>query len=119
MLQRSEELDRGELLFDDVEGCRLWVGHGTEDRVTSFKATARFMERLKLKDKTFRIYKGHYHKCMCSLPYCRLRLINLAVHDEPGQDGVSFANDVADWILARSGVNSTEAGTPSEVTSKL
>ncbi|KAL8973162.1 MAG: hypothetical protein Q9183_000125 [Haloplaca sp. 2 TL-2023] len=103
MLQRSEELDRGELLFDDAEGCRLWVGHGTEDRVTSFKATARFMERLKLKDKTFRIYEGHYHK----------------LHDEPGQDRVSFANDVADWILARSSVNNTEAGTPNEVTSKL
>lgn len=25
------------------------------------------------------------------------------VHAEPGQDKIIFANDVADWILARSG----------------
>lgn len=62
MLQRAEELDRGTIAFDDIEGCRLWVGHGTEDRVTSFKATARFMDGLGIKDKTFKIYDGHYHK---------------------------------------------------------
>lgn len=26
------------------------------------------------------------------------------VHAEPGQDKIIFANDVADWILARNGV---------------
>lgn len=62
MLQRARELDSGRVFFDDPENCRLWVGHGTEDRVTSFKATARFMDRLKIKDKTFRVYNGHYHK---------------------------------------------------------
>lgn len=62
MLQRAEDLDRGRLSFNDPESCKLWVGHGTEDRVTSFKATERFMDRLRLKDKTFRIYDGHYHR---------------------------------------------------------
>ena len=64
MLQRAEDLDSGRLFFDDIESFKLWVGHGTEDRVTSFKATERFMNRLKIKDKTFRIYDGHYHKRM-------------------------------------------------------
>lgn len=63
MLQRAEDLDAGRVLSKNLEGCSLWVGHGTEDRVTSFKATARFMDRLDIKDKTFRVYEGHYHKC--------------------------------------------------------
>ncbi|KAL9641126.1 MAG: hypothetical protein Q9204_000305 [Flavoplaca sp. TL-2023a] len=95
MLQRADDLDSGRLVFDDIESCKLWVGHGTEDRVTSFKATERFMDRLKIKDKTFRIYDGHYHK----------------LHAEPGEDKATFARDVADWILARSGsagITSTE-----------
>ena len=62
MLQRTEDLDRGRFPTGDLEGCRLWVGHGTEDRVTSFLATARFMEKLPIRDKTFRVYDGHYHK---------------------------------------------------------
>lgn len=62
MLQRTEDLDGGRLPTGDLEGCSLWVGHGTEDRVTSFKATARFMDRIPIKDKTFKIYDGYYHK---------------------------------------------------------
>ena len=30
-----------------------------------------------------------------------VRLINATVHGEPGEDKVRYANDVADWILAR------------------
>ncbi|KAL8714925.1 MAG: hypothetical protein Q9220_001438 [cf. Caloplaca sp. 1 TL-2023] len=87
MLQRAEQLDRGQTSLDHLNSCSLWVGHGTEDRVTSFKATARFMERLTIKDKTFRAYDGYYHK----------------LHAEPGEDKNIFANDVIAWILARSG----------------
>ncbi|KAL8922091.1 MAG: hypothetical protein Q9208_005401 [Pyrenodesmia sp. 3 TL-2023] len=43
MLQRAEDLDAGKVSLKNIS---LWVGHGTEDRVTSFKATARFMDRL-------------------------------------------------------------------------
>lgn len=82
MLQRAEDLDSEKFPSNSLEGCSLWVGHGvsvwlpslmlkrlcrledsqTDDRVTSFKATARFMERILVQDKTFRIYDGHYHK---------------------------------------------------------
>lgn len=62
MLQRAEDLDAGRLSSEDLKGCSLWVGHGTDDWVTSFRATARFMDRLEIKDKTFRVYDGHYHK---------------------------------------------------------
>lgn len=64
MLQRAEDLDAGRVTSQNLENCALWVGHGTEDRVTSFKATARFMDRLEIKDKTFKAYPGHYHKRM-------------------------------------------------------
>ncbi|KAL9014941.1 MAG: hypothetical protein Q9173_000446 [Seirophora scorigena] len=87
MMQRAEDLDAGRLTSEDLEGCSLWVGHGTEDQVTSFRATARFLDRLAIKDKTFRVYNGHYHK----------------LHAEPGDDKLKFAEDVAGWVLARSG----------------
>ncbi|KAL8914030.1 MAG: hypothetical protein Q9171_001281 [Xanthocarpia ochracea] len=103
MLQRAEDLGSGRLSFNDPESCKLWVGHGTEDRVTSFKATERFMNGLKIKDKTFRVYDGHYHK----------------LHAEPGEDKLSFARDVADWVLARSGSVETPGRKSSEGKSKL
>ncbi|KAL8821780.1 MAG: hypothetical protein Q9223_000253 [Gallowayella weberi] len=103
MLQRAEALDSGHLSFNDLDGCKLWVGHGTKDRVTSFEATARFMDRLEIKDKTFRIYDGHYHK----------------LHAEPGEDKVAFARDVADWILARSVATETTIGSLNDARSKL
>ncbi|KAI4129067.1 MAG: hypothetical protein LQ338_002417 [Usnochroma carphineum] len=103
MLQRAEDLDAGRVLSKNLEGCSLWVGHGTEDRVTSFKATARFMDRLDIKDKTFRVYEGHYHK----------------LHAEPGEDKVQFANDVADWILARAGKTENTNNASSEARSRL
>ncbi|KAI4251932.1 MAG: hypothetical protein L6R42_008178 [Xanthoria sp. 1 TBL-2021] len=103
MLQRAEDLDSGRVPFNDPESCKLWVGHGTEDRVTSFKATERFMKGLNIKDKTFRIYVGHYHK----------------LHAEPGEDKVAFARDVADWILTRSGSSETASMESREVKSRL
>lgn len=63
MLQRAEELDKGELRITDREGMGIWVGHGTADKVCSFEATRRLMERMDLKDKEFRIYDGWFHKC--------------------------------------------------------
>lgn len=69
MLQRAEDLDTGKVSLENIS---LWVGHGTEDRVTSFKATARFMDRLDRMeqkiDKTFKVYDGHYHKCTSKRP---------------------------------------------------
>lgn len=64
---RAAELNSGELVLSDGEGggepCRLWLSHGTADRITSFEASERFMKRLTLKDKEFKAYDGWYHKC--------------------------------------------------------
>lgn len=65
MLQRAEDLEKGTMLISENEGveCRLWVGHGSGDRITSYKASKRYVERLSLKDKEFKTYDGWYHKC--------------------------------------------------------
>jgi len=62
MLQRAEELDKGKVKFEDREGCRLWVAHGSGDRTTSHAASARLVKRLNLKDLEFKSYDGWYHK---------------------------------------------------------
>ena len=62
MLQRAEELDKGEVKFQDREGVRLWVAHGSGDHATSYTASARFVKRLDLKDLEFKRYDGWYHK---------------------------------------------------------
>ncbi|KAL8939335.1 MAG: hypothetical protein Q9211_002789 [Gyalolechia sp. 1 TL-2023] len=103
MLQRAEDLDSESFPTGGLEGCSLWVGHGTEDRVTSFKATARFMERIAVQDKTFRIYDGYYHK----------------LHAEPGEDKLTFARDIADWVLARSLATDNAVDMLNEAKSKL
>lgn len=89
MLQRAAELTS---LSEGREveglkldpGCPVWVGHGSEDRVTNFAESKRLLEQLRVEDKTFKTYEGAYHK----------------LHAEP--DGVKdeFARDVGEWILA-------------------
>ena len=61
MLERAEELDRGLVTIKDWPGCRIWLGHGTEDRVTHHKATVTFMENLQVRDKTIQLYADSYH----------------------------------------------------------
>ena len=89
--QRSTDLEEGNIVIRDDLGeggkTRLWVGHGTADGACSFDATKKWYEGLKLEDKEFRIYEGWYHK----------------LHSEPGEDQVTFANDVVKWILDRCG----------------
>lgn len=70
-LARAAELEKGVVVLEDgvSEGqlpLRVWLGHGTADRVTSFKASQNFMNRLAAKDKEFRVYDGWYHKCKWS-----------------------------------------------------
>lgn len=86
MLQRASELDNGVVI--PVEGT-FWFGHGNQDHITSYDSSRRLFERLGdgIKDKEYKTYEGHYHK----------------LHAEPGEDKIAFANDVAVWILARSG----------------
>jgi acylglycerol lipase len=91
MLARAADLHAGSEALADGKGngqqYRVWVGHGSKDRVTSHEASKRFVERLRVTDKQFKSYDGWFHK----------------LHAEPGEDKITFANDVADWILARSG----------------
>lgn len=91
MLDRAGTLERGEvrLLEGAGEGgrTRVWVGHGTEDGVTEFGPVKKIFEEWKVQDKEFKAYEGWYHK----------------LHAEPGDDKYTFANDVATWILAKSG----------------
>ena len=75
MLTRAAELDHGMAAPADGKGeeegyqYRIWVGHGSGDRVTSYEASERFMNRLAVTDKEFKTYDGWFHKrefCMIS-----------------------------------------------------
>lgn len=74
MLDRAADLLTGKMsLVEDEDGdqpsetskppIRLLVAHGSEDRVTSFEATKEFLKHVKVKDLTFKVYEGWYHKC--------------------------------------------------------
>ena len=121
MLRRGEELEKGEVVIEDGEGVRLWVGHGTGDKVCSFEATRGLMERLGVRDKEFRMYDGWFHKCR----WLELTLLRgqrtkcLLVHAEPGDDKITFANEVADWILARVDRSTDQSSNSMESRSKL
>lgn len=69
MLERGDELDKDLVVVNDGEGeggvTRVWVGHGSGDRVTSFEASKRWFGRLNVKDKEFKEYDGWFHKCEC------------------------------------------------------
>ena len=105
MLDRADELNRG--LVTIREG-RVWVGHGSEDRVCSFDAARGWFERLGVQDKDFKTYEGWYHKREYIPGRIEAKGTNSkspTVHAEPGEAKITFANDVADWILARAEVN--------------
>ncbi|KAF2399484.1 lysophospholipase-like protein [Trichodelitschia bisporula] len=93
MVDRAEELDSGKISIGggagEGEKTRLWVGHGTGDLVCDYKGSERLVERLSKSaaDVTLKLYDGWYHK----------------LHAEPGEDKVTFANDVGNWILAHAG----------------
>ncbi|KAL6715905.1 hypothetical protein ACLMJK_006866 [Lecanora helva] len=91
MLARGDELDKDVVVLKEGNGggqaVSLFVAHGDGDRVTCFETSKRWFDRLDVKDKEFKRYDGWYHK----------------LHAEPGDDKITFANDVADWIFARTG----------------
>lgn len=66
MLERGDELDKDIILVREGEGegraTRVFVGHGSEDRVTSYESSKRWFERLDVEDKEFKTYDGWYHK---------------------------------------------------------
>lgn len=61
MLTRAEELDNGKVMIEESDGCRVFLGHGEKDIVTSPEATTEYANRLKIKDKTLKIYPGSFH----------------------------------------------------------
>jgi acylglycerol lipase len=71
----------------ESESVPVWIGHGTEDRVTSCVTSQSVFDKLDVKDKTLKLYGGAYHK----------------LHAEPEGVAEEFANDVANWILERRG----------------
>lgn len=114
MLDRADELNRD--LVTIREG-RVWVGHGSEDRVCSYDAARGWFERLGVQDKDFKTYEGWYHKRECIPERIEVRIMNSKspiVHAEPGEDKITFANDVADWILARAEVNHNPSPSPAK-----
>lgn len=64
MLDRAEALDKGKV--DLEEDNHVWIGHGTDDKVTNYIGTKDFFDRSKAKDKTLKLYDGAYHcrKCL-------------------------------------------------------
>ncbi|KAH8155722.1 uncharacterized protein LAJ45_00732 [Morchella importuna] len=86
MLTRGENLMKANFSAGFTPDKPILVLHGSGDKVTSHDASKKFTEDLlKIKDKTFSSYDGWYHK----------------MHAEPGEDRITFATNVSDWILAR------------------
>ncbi|KAI1913235.1 hypothetical protein LOZ12_001414 [Ophidiomyces ophidiicola] len=77
----------------ESQATALWVCHGTADRVNDFDASRRFTEAASVSDSTFQKYDGGYHK----------------LHAEPDGIKEALVKDVAEWVLARSGVDEGSA----------
>lgn len=86
MLDRGADLVSGKVRVvedtndpDEGGNISIWVGHGTEDRVTSFKATREWMGKLNVKDKEFKVYDGWYHKREAlAFPFCFYSILHHA-----------------------------------------
>jgi len=68
MLDRGLGLESGEVTVEEEEGMKVsvWIGHGTEDGITSFEASKEFWEKgVKVRDKEFKKYEGWFHRCKC------------------------------------------------------
>ncbi|KAK5123336.1 hypothetical protein LTR85_002767 [Meristemomyces frigidus] len=89
MLDRANTLETGSVVLGEGRGeggkTRLWVGHGTADGVCDYAACRKWYESAQVEDKEMQVYEGWYH----------------VLHKEPGEDKVRFAQDVANWVLAR------------------
>lgn len=70
----------------------IWIGHGSEDKVTNHLSSQAIYRKLDVKDKTIKLYEGAYHK----------------LHAEPDGVAEEFVKDVANWILARTSVESRQ-----------
>lgn len=100
MLDRGlwlEKLEGGDL--GDVKLLPLWLGHGDEDRVTSWAATKKLAGVLGEKgDVSFVTYEGAYHR----------------VHMDPGDVRERFVKDVTEWVLKTAGVGESAESAAAE-----
>jgi acylglycerol lipase len=105
MLDRTNSLSSGKIVIPDTAGeggvTRIWIAHGDQDGITSYHASKGLFDKLNVKDKEFRTYAGHYHRCEHTFVPSLTRLM-ITVHDEPSPDKETFRDEVANWILARS-----------------
>lgn len=102
MLDRTAALDSGKAKLNaGVQS--LILAHGSSDQSTSYDASKRWIERQTIPDKTWKSYDGWSHTLHSDLPD------NRSV----------FANDMADWILARSGVKGNGSVTSGGEQAKL
>ena len=88
LLDRAAELSAGKRKLN--EGVKsLWLAHGTADQSVSYEASKKWFEThcQNVPDATLKTYEGWSHQLHADLPDNR--------H--------IFANDVADWVLARAG----------------
>lgn len=69
MLDRVADLQAGKFRFpaDAGEGgkVRIWIAHGTGDKVCSFEATKKYYDGMEkgIEDKELKAYDGWYHQC--------------------------------------------------------
>ncbi|EKD12427.1 uncharacterized protein L3040_001039 [Drepanopeziza brunnea f. sp. 'multigermtubi'] len=85
MLDRTSQLNQGKVKLNPCVKA-VWLGHGTEDKGTSYDESKKWFERqTQLEDKEFKTYEGWSHQLHADLP----------------ENRSVFANDVANWILAR------------------
>lgn len=94
MLERAGALERGRVRVPGGLGdgggkggggggkTRVWVGHGTKDRVCDFEATRKVVEEFmgEVEDREWKVYEGWYHKC----EYMLMRLGKRGVVQENG-----------------------------------
>ena len=87
MLDRGLWLDEARVeLYEEAGYVPLWVGHGVEDKITSFEATKALVKRLGGKgDVTFVEYEGAYHTLHAELP----------------ETTTKFTKDISNWLLAK------------------
>lgn len=71
MLDRTHALASGKVVIPDSAGeggvARIWIGHGDKDGITSYAASRRLFDALQVRDKAFKTYAGHYHRCTYSM----------------------------------------------------
>ena len=84
LLDRTAELSEGRTKASPQIKA-LWLGHGTEDKGTSYEGSKKWFDDCTgaVKDKTFKTYEGAYHQ----------------LHTDTDRE--VFYADVAKWILDR------------------